>query len=150
MKMRRVSTWGRTDQEDAVQRLALTRYMVGLAMIRATWHLPPGSLFAREGILLDLASGRAPSKQLTGRQYEMLRALALLSDGAWTLGYEHPALKAIANLSSCAVHWRNARFHDEVWNYNSHLNVFMLVLSCVDLSERQDNGREMTPEVAAL
>jgi hypothetical protein len=149
MKMRDVRSWWGADQEDALQRLALTRYVVGAAIVRATWHLPPGSVFVNEGRLLDLVSGRAPLNHLTGRQYEILRALALLSGGAWALGCEHPGLKAAANLSSCAVHWRNASLHDEVWNYNSHLNVFMLVLSCIDLGGRREGGRKVPPEVAA-
>jgi hypothetical protein len=148
MKVRDVRSWWRADQDDAMQRLALTRCVVGLAMVRATWHLPPGSVFTNEGQLLDLVSGRAPLRQPTGRQYEMLRAMAMLSAGAWALGCEHPGLKAVANLSSCAVHWRNARLHDEVWNYNSHLNVFMLALSCVDLSGKGDGDREVPPDVA--
>jgi hypothetical protein len=140
-----------TDQEGAAERLVLTRYATGLALMRATWHLPPGSLFTREGLLLDAARGHSSRTPLTSRQYEALRVVSLLSVGAWTLGCEHPAVKVAANLSSGIVHWRNARLHDEVWNYNSHLNVFLLALSCVGTGDKPSprGGKEISPEVAS-
>lgn len=139
-----------TEQEGALERLAMTRYITGLAMMRATWHLPPGSLFDNEGRLLDAVAGRKSRKRLTGRQYETMRTISLLSVGAWALGCEHPALKTAANLSSGIVHWQNATIYEETWNYNSHLNVFMLILSCVDSSgSRQSGRREPSPEVSS-
>ncbi|GEM30838.1 hypothetical protein NN3_18450 [Nocardia neocaledoniensis NBRC 108232] len=100
-------------------------------MLRATWHLPPGSVFGHEGPLLDAAAGHRPKLRLSRRQFDATRWVSLLSVAAWTLGYEHWLVRASANVSSCMVHCQNARLHERSWNYASHLHVFLLSLSAV-------------------
>lgn len=135
-----------TSQEDAAARLTLLRLTTGLAMLRATWHLPPASVFDGEGPMLDAAEGRRQRRRLPRRQYEVMRWASMLSVAAWTFGCEHPLVKICANLSSCAVHGQSVRLHERSWNYASHLHIFLLALSAV----RAPSARVQSALVAGL
>ncbi|WP_328920148.1 hypothetical protein OG911_12160 [Streptomyces sp. NBC_00208] len=84
---------------------------------------------------VQLHGDEAPPAQgprLTAEQYESLRRLAFVSIGAWTLGRESKAIKFAANASFAAVQRHVAQFDQRAWNYNSNLNVYLLLLSLTD------------------
>lgn len=128
--------------EDPVRDIERARRVTGAAMLRATWHLPPGEVLERHAELLSRL-GEQPRKRLSPRQYEALRAIALASVTAWTLGCDHWSIRAVANASSLAVHRHNAALLPESWNYSTHLHFFLLALSSCSAEERED------PEFAA-
>ncbi|GHC47401.1 hypothetical protein [Streptomyces cinnamoneus] len=117
-------------QPDAPERLAMCRFTTGMAVLRTVWHLPPGSFFAEYAPLLDQAEQQdAPRRVLAPAAYELLRAVTTLSVGAWTLGVDSPAVRALANLSFWALQQYVVEFHEDLWSYNSHLNLFLAALS---------------------
>ncbi|MFD7980593.1 hypothetical protein [Streptomyces sp. NPDC059071] len=117
----------------ARQRLALARLTTGLAVLNTLWHLPPGDALVDEWSRTDDdgAEGNRGGR-LTAEQYEGLRRLAFVSTAAWTLGVESKALKFAANVSFAAVQRHVAQFDQRAWNYNSNLNVYLLLLSLTD------------------
>ncbi|MFB7829346.1 hypothetical protein [Streptomyces hydrogenans] len=129
----------------ARQRLALARLTTGLAILNTLWHLPPGDALVDEWSRKE--DGEDPrSGRLSAEQYEALRRLAFVSTAAWTLGAESKALKFAANASFAAVQRHVAQFDERAWNYNSNLNVYLLLLSLTDsrgsLAEAAEEGAE--------
>lgn len=133
------------DIDGAAQRVALARLTTGLAVMNTLWHLPPGEVLARHGASAEGTSAE-PSPEpsdpagtgLTPGQYEALRRLALATVAAWTLGVESKALKFAANASFAALQRHVARFDQRAWNYNSNLNVYLLLLSLTDSRGRPE------------
>jgi hypothetical protein len=119
-------------QDGAVERLAMARLTTGVAILRTIWHMPPGSMLDEQAEVLDAAGQDPAALPLTPQQYEALRALAFLSVAAWTLGAEHPAVKATANASFFAVQRHLVAFHSELWSYTANLNLFLALLSSMD------------------
>ena len=115
----------------ARQRLALARLTTGLAILNTLWHLPPGDALVDEWSRKEDGDGPR-SGRLSAEQYEALRRLAFVSTAAWTLGAENKALKFAANASFAAVQRHVAQFDERAWNYNSNLNVYLLLLSLTD------------------
>ncbi|MFB7280328.1 hypothetical protein ACFCZV_24805 [Streptomyces hydrogenans] len=129
----------------ARQRLALARLTTGLAILNTLRHLPPGDALVDEWSRKE--DGEDPrSGRLSAEQYEALRRLAFVSTAAWTLGAESKALKFAANASFAAVQRHVAQFDQRAWNYNSNLNVYLLLLSLTDsrcsLAEAAGEGVE--------
>ncbi|MFI6764190.1 hypothetical protein [Streptomyces sp. NPDC050355] len=127
-------------QEQAADRLLLCRLTTGAAVLRTVWHLPPGRFLADYTPLVEEATGkpgrgRAPHPLA----YEALRGIAAVSTGAWTLGARHPAVKIAANVSFALLQWQVVQLDDTIWSYNSHLNVFLGLLSLLD--EHEESGR---------
>ncbi|WP_128978919.1 hypothetical protein [Streptomyces roseicoloratus] len=116
----------------ARQRLALARLTTGLAILNTLWHLPPGDALVDEWSRKEAGGDGRPSGRLSAEQYEALRRLAFVSTAAWTLGAESKALKFAANASFAAVQRHVAQFDQRAWNYNSNLNVYLLLLSLTD------------------
>ncbi|MFJ6722352.1 hypothetical protein [Streptomyces sp. NPDC091259] len=118
------------EQEDAAQRLALCRITTGAAVVRTVWHLPPGDFLAEYADLLNRA-GPASTKRraLDPVLYEGLRMVAAASTAAWALGADHAAVKITANVSFAVLQRYVVAFHEDLWSYNSHLNVFLAALS---------------------
>ncbi|MFJ5710083.1 hypothetical protein [Streptomyces sp. NPDC093105] len=116
----------------ARQRLALARLTTGLAILNTLWHLPPGDALVDEWSRKEEGQDGRPSGRLSAEQYEALRRLAFVSTAAWTLGAESKALKFAANASFAAVQRHVAQFDQRAWNYNSNLNVYLLLLSLTD------------------
>ncbi|MEU8971258.1 hypothetical protein AB0D11_18635 [Streptomyces monashensis] len=131
----------------ARERIALARITTGLAALNTLWHLPPGDVLAEPWE----PSPQAASGRLTAEQYEALRRLAFVSVAAWTLGCESKAVKFAANVSFAAVQRHVAQFDQGAWNYNSNLNVYLLLLSLTDSrgSLAAQGTDEASPEVAA-
>lgn len=115
----------------ARQRLALARLTTGLAILNTLRHLPPGDALVDEWSRKDDGGGPRPGR-LSADQYEALRRLAFVSTAAWTLGAESKAVKFAANASFAAVQRHVAQFDQRAWNYNSNLNVHLLLLSLTD------------------
>ena len=133
-RSRLVRWW--VDQDAAVERLRLVRITTGLALLRATAHLPPGDFFANEARRIDEVLGRQ-EKRLHGNAYEAVRAVAVASLAAWTAGSDNRAVRALANGTSFLLHRQNARVDPQVWDYAGHLNAFLLALSTVDKPDRR-------------
>ncbi|MER5382401.1 hypothetical protein ABT040_19330 [Streptomyces sp. NPDC002688] len=120
------------EQEDAAQRLALCRMTTGAAVVRTVWHLPPGNFLAEYADMLnkaDTEAGKRRRKALDPVVYEGLRVVAAASTAAWALGSDHPAVKIAANGSFALLQRYVVAFHEDLWSYNSHLNVFLGALS---------------------
>ncbi|MFE9454486.1 hypothetical protein [Streptomyces sp. NPDC006739] len=134
----------------ARERIALARITTGLAALNTLWHLPPGDVLA-EPWNPSPPQTPAASGKLTAEQYEALRRLAFVSVAAWTLGCENKAVKFAANVSFAAVQRHVAQFDQRAWNYNSNLNVYLLLLSLTDSrgSLAAEDTDETSPEVAA-
>ncbi|MGW5420720.1 hypothetical protein [Streptomyces sp. NPDC003943] len=115
----------------ARRRLALARLTTGLAVLNTLWHLPPGDALVDEWSRKEEGEQDSPGR-LTAEQYEALRRLAFVTTAAWTLGAESKALKFAANVSFAAVQRHVAQFDQRAWNYNSNLNVYLLLLSLTD------------------
>lgn len=119
----------------ARRRLALARLTTGLAVLNTLWHLPPGDAlvdeWSRKGEGEEEGERERPGR-LSPEQYEAMRRLAFVSTAAWTLGAESKALKFAANVSFAAVQRHVAQFDQRAWNYNSNLNVYLLLLSLTD------------------
>lgn len=115
------------DIEGAGERLAMARLTTGLAVLNTLWHLPPGEVLEQHR-----ATEEEPARRVSPEQYEALRRLAFVAVGAWTLGAEHKAVKCAANVSFAAVQRHVAQFDQRAWNYNSNLNVYLLLLSLTD------------------
>ncbi|MFF9339666.1 hypothetical protein ACF1CG_07885 [Streptomyces sp. NPDC014773] len=116
----------------ARQRLALARLTTGLAILNTLRHLPPGDALVDEWSRKEDGGGGPAPRRLSAEQYEALRRLAFVSTAAWTLGAESKALKFAANASFAAVQRHVAQFDQRAWNYNSNLNVYLLLLSLTD------------------
>ncbi|SDT83354.1 hypothetical protein SAMN05216371_8175 [Streptomyces sp. TLI_053] len=129
--------------KDPVDDLAVVKALTGAALLRTTWHLPPGDVLEREAVVLERL-GHTSAKRLSARQYEALRAVALASLAGWTLGCDHWAVRVLANASSLAVHGQNAALLPESWNYASHLHFFLVLLTLFPVGERT------TPDSAAV
>ncbi|MFI6761057.1 hypothetical protein ACIBF5_18165 [Micromonospora sp. NPDC050417] len=131
-------------QPEAHQRLGLARVTTGAAVLRTLWHLPPGE------VLHEYADQAEPGWRLDARQYEALRGIAFLSVAAWTLGCEHPAVRLAANGSFAALQRHVAHFDQRAWNYNSNLNLALLLLSTSDTrGSLADPDRAPSTEVAS-
>ncbi|WP_392872705.1 hypothetical protein [Streptomyces sp. LN499] len=131
-------------------RLALARLTTGIAALNTLWHLPPGEVLAEKWQPQQDDSQTAGRARLTTEQYEGMRRLAFVSIGAWTLGCETKAVKLAANLSFAAVQRHVAQFDQRAWNYNSNLNVYLLLLSLTDSrGSLAEDGDASSPEVAA-
>ncbi|MFI9325487.1 hypothetical protein ACIGXI_37715 [Kitasatospora aureofaciens] len=141
-------------QGHALDRLPLVRLTTGAAVVRTVWHLPPGRFLADYTRLADEA-GEEPveGRPMDPRAYEALRAVAAVSAGAWALGAGHPAVRVAANVSFGLLQRQVVRLDRALWSYNSHLNVFLGLLSLVDDVERdgdRDAAGYATAVVAAL
>lgn len=121
-----------------VQQLAAVKLVTGMALLRSTWHLPPGDLFEREGALVRPPRADHDRPNLVAEHYDTLRAVALVSVAAWTLGCDHWSVRAVANISTLAVHHHNAALVPDSWNYSTHLNFFLLMLSLYSEEEQRD------------
>jgi hypothetical protein len=132
----------------ARERIALARITTGLAALNTLWHLPPGDVLAEQWE----PSTPATAGRLTAEQYEALRRLAFVSVAAWTLGCETKAVKFAANVSFAAVQRHVAQFDQRAWNYNSNLNVYLLLLSLIDSrgSLATKGADEASSEAAAV
>ncbi|MFF9199688.1 hypothetical protein ACF09L_31245 [Streptomyces sp. NPDC014779] len=115
----------------ARRRLALARLTTGLAVLNTLWHLPPGDALVDEWSRKEEGQRERPGR-LSPEQYEAMRRLAFVSTAAWTLGAENKAVKFAANISFAAVQRHVAQFDQRAWNYNSNLNVYLLLLSLTD------------------
>ncbi|MEI5008142.1 hypothetical protein RB196_13090 [Streptomyces sp. PmtA] len=139
-------------QHNAVDRLSLVRLTTGAAVVRTVWHLPPGRFLADYTRLVDEA-GDEPVKgrPLDPLAYEALRAtVAVVSAGAWALGAGHPAVRVAANVSFGLLQRQVVRLDRTLWSYNSHLNVFLGLLSLVDDVERDGNRDSAATYATAL
>ncbi|MFF4704389.1 hypothetical protein ACWC4D_09975 [Streptomyces sp. NPDC001288] len=120
-------------QEEAADRLLLCRLTTGAAILRTVWHLPPGRFLADYRPLVDEAAGKQRrSSTLPPLAYEALRYVAAASTGAWMLGARHPAVKVTANASFALLQRQVVDLDDSLYSYNSHLNVFLCLLSLAD------------------
>ncbi|MFJ9762447.1 hypothetical protein ACIRUY_01405 [Streptomyces erythrochromogenes] len=118
------------EQDDAGQRLVLCRLTTGAAVVRTVWHLPPGDFMADYADMLNgSGTGSGTRRALQPHLYEGLRVLAATSAAAWALGNDHPAVKITANASFALLQRYVVAFHEDLWSYNSHLNVFLGALS---------------------
>lgn len=131
--------------EGAAERLAMARLTTGAAVLTTLWHLPPGEVLEEHRPGGEEARGA----RLTARQYEALRRLAFVTVGAWMLGAESPAVKFAANASFAAVQRHVASFDKRAWNYNSNLNVYLLLLSLTDSRGPLLAGRPTAPPAVA-
>ncbi|MEV7185436.1 hypothetical protein [Kitasatospora sp. NPDC093102] len=117
----------------AAERLALCRLITGAAVLRTVWHLPSGRFVADYKPMVEEADGRpAKGPALDPLVYEALRGVAAVSTGAWMLGARHPAVKIAANGSFALLQRQLVALDDDAYNYNSHLNVFLALLSLAD------------------
>lgn len=138
-----------SDAKGAAERLALARITTGLAALNTLWHLPPGEVLADRWDPNEAQEpGSGQRARLTPEQYEGLRRLAFVSIGAWTLGCENKAVKFAANASFAAVQRHVAQFDQRAWNYNSNLNVYLLLLSLTDSRGSLAKEEAAPPEIA--
>ncbi|MFH9086715.1 hypothetical protein [Streptomyces sp. NPDC017673] len=136
-------------QEGAADRLLLCRLTTGAAVLRTVWHLPPGRFLADYRPLVEEAAGkRGRSRTLHPVTYEALRYVAAASTGAWMLGARHPAVKLTANASFALLQRQVVDLDDSLYSYNSHLNVFLGLLSLVD-DTAEHGGTDTDQEYAA-
>ncbi|GAA2106916.1 hypothetical protein GCM10009759_45580 [Kitasatospora saccharophila] len=136
------------DQEGAHERLALARLTTGAAILRTIWKLPPGE--ALERYRFDGAPSGRSRPMLDARQYEALRGVAFISVAAWTLGCEQAGVRFAANAAFAALQRHVAHFDQRAWNYNSNLNLALLMLSVTDTrGSLADPDRAPSPETAS-
>ncbi|MER7916498.1 MULTISPECIES: hypothetical protein [unclassified Streptomyces] len=120
-------------QEGAADRLLLCRLTTGACVLRTVWHLPPGGFLSDYKPLVDEAAGKqGKSRTLHPLAFEALRCIAAASTGAWMLGARHPAVKITANASFALLQRQVVDLDDSLYSYNSHLNLFLGLLSLVD------------------
>lgn len=129
---------------EARQRLALARLTTGLSILNTLWHLPPGDALVDEWSRGEQERGQRG--RLTVEQYEALKRLAFVSTAAWTLGAESKAVAFAANASFAAVQRHVAQFDERAWNYNSNLNVYLLLLSLTDSRGGLTGGGDDGPD----
>ncbi|MEV5882445.1 hypothetical protein AB0L74_06940 [Streptomyces sp. NPDC052020] len=138
-------------QQGAADRLLLCRLTTGAAVLRTVWHLPPGRFLADYQPLVDQAAGKRGSGwTLHPLAYEALRCVAAASTGAWMLGAKHPAVKITANASFALLQRRVVALDDSLYSYNSHLNVFLGLLSLLDDSAEPGSRNPHEEYAAAL
>jgi hypothetical protein len=117
-------------QENPAERVRLARLVTGAAVLRATWHLPPGSFIGRESVILRQADTAAGSRgRLSPVQYQALRWMSLASVAAWTLGCDRGAVRITANTATLLVHRENVKVYPPSWNYSTHLHAYLAFLS---------------------
>ncbi|WP_188188816.1 hypothetical protein [Nonomuraea sp. SYSU D8015] len=121
-------------QSDAAWRAGATRLALAGAIAVTIAKLPKGRFFQEHRDTMERLRGR-PGRlpPLSARGYELLRAGTLASVAVWGVtGRRRAGLLAAAQFF-----WLNghvAEFFPGSWNYNSHLNVNLLVLGAVDTS----------------
>jgi hypothetical protein len=147
------------DQTDAAKRLGLIRLTLGYTILRTVWHLPPGEFFEEhQSMMLSSSLGKKSFRRLTKEEFELLRWIVLVSVGLWSLGCRFRLLKLIANTSFASLSAFVVNFHPQLWNYNSHLNIFLAISSLVDTNEayslcdqaRETDGKKYSTQAQSL
>lgn len=121
-------------QPNAAWRLAALRINLAAVVSLTVVKLPPGDFFEEHrdtvGQLIDT---KARSRLLGKEEYESLRRSTLLALATWAATGSQPmGLTAAVKFARLSEHV--VAFFPKRWSYNSHLNVFLLVLGAVDTS----------------
>ncbi|MEV4398200.1 hypothetical protein [Nonomuraea sp. NPDC049607] len=123
-------------QEDAADRLPLARVSLGLAVIRTIVQMPAGSFFEEHQDTLQACQPEdRRGVRLSAFQFNALRLLSLAAVGLWTIGVRHALVRVSAAAGFAALNCYVAQFHPRLWNYNSHLNLFLCAATAVDTSK---------------
>ncbi|GAA1375566.1 hypothetical protein GCM10009612_72520 [Streptomyces beijiangensis] len=119
--------------------------------------MPPGKFLAEYSELLDRTKDDAPdTRTLHPILYEAIRVAAVTSTAAWALGAESRIVKLTANATFAVLQKYVVDFNKDLWSYNSHLNIFLGLISLADTSSRgeaadsPDHAAQESTAVAAL
>jgi hypothetical protein len=139
------------DQPDASFRLGAMRLSLVATVGITIKQLPPGSFFEehRDTVGSLVGTGRL----LGAEEFERLRTQTLASLALWGATGSRPAgLLAAAQFARLNEHV--AAFFPKMWSYNSHLNVFMLLVGALNTSDslaiRTGRRRAPDPRVQSL
>jgi hypothetical protein len=121
------------EQPDTAWRLGATRLALAGVIGVTVAKLPPGRFFEEHRDTVGSLS-TAEDRLLDGESYEKLRAGTLASLAAWAAtGRRQPGIAAALQFARLSEHV--AAFLPELWSYNSHLNLFLLVVGSLDTSD---------------
>jgi hypothetical protein len=141
------------EQPQASSQLSLARIVTALSALETVRQMPPGRVLEqlREPDSEQRADSR-PRLRMSRRGYETSRVVAAVSLALWGAGVRSLPVTACANISFGLAQKHVVDFHKKAWNYNSHLNAFLALLSVVGEKGRRPGGTQAasTADSAAL
>ncbi|MFC9080823.1 hypothetical protein ACFTY7_28250 [Streptomyces sp. NPDC057062] len=126
------------DQPGAGTQLSLIRVVTALSALETLRQMPAGKtleLFADnrgEGGNVDGKN----AFEMTPRAYAATRVVAAIGVALWGAGVRNAPTAVCANLGFGLAQKHVVDFHKKAWNYNSHINAFMALLSIADAGGR--------------
>lgn len=123
------------EQPDAAFRLGAMRLSLVATVALTIRKLPPGEFFAEHADTVGALTGPAARRRvLDAEAYERLRTGTLAALALWgATGSRAAGLAAAGQYARLSEHV--AAFFPQLWSYNSHLSVFLLLVGAVDTSQ---------------
>ncbi|MFF4139490.1 hypothetical protein ACFY1B_50920 [Streptomyces mirabilis] len=132
--------------------LSALRVVTALAALETLRQMPSGTVLEDFAEPPTTDEGRRRRRlRTTRRGYEASRAVAAVGVTLWGAGVRSAPVTVCANLAFGLAQKHVVDFHPKAWNYNSHLNAFLALLSAVERAggRHRTGGPAGSPEGGA-